>query len=260
MSSGPRHAGSRGTAQDVFASGAYWREYYSAVGHENRVAGEFLREVCAPLSDHRLRILDAGCGPTALYWAVFLPGIHEHHGFDLNDVNIQSSRAQIEAAKQGYPAAGLLEAAQCSIGGLGLELEAARHAADKAHQFGTLRVADLSKPWPYEAASFDLVQSCFAIECLPDWQAFDMAVLEAKRVLQPGGRLALVNVAHATNWICDGKSFATLRLTPDQMHGALDAAGFIEIELREISSQDVASREQGYSRMMLTRARKPAGG
>ena len=75
-------------------------------------------------------------------------------------------------------------------------------------------------------------------------------------MLRPGGCLALVNIAHATQWICNGTSFATLCLTPERMRAALGIAGFTEIETREIGADDVASRDQGYSRMMLTRARR----
>jgi len=253
------HAGREAAARDVFASGAYWREYYATLGHENRVAGEFLREVSAPLSDRHLRILDAGCGPTALYWAVFLPGRHEHHGFDLLDANVRAASMQIEAARRGTWDPGLLEAARCALDGLDTGIEAGSHIANKARQFVSVRVADLSRPWPYGAAEFDLVQSCFALECLPDWTAFHAAIAEAHRVLARGGVLALVNVARATNWICDGEAFATLTLAPEAMRDALDRAGFAAIEVSEVGSEDVASREQGYSSMMVTRARKPGG-
>ena len=44
--------------EDVFASGAYWREYYAELGHENAAAGEFLHEIAGPLARRRrLRVL-----------------------------------------------------------------------------------------------------------------------------------------------------------------------------------------------------------
>ena len=39
-----------GSVVDVFASGAYWREYYTSLGHENREVGEFLAEVTREIS------------------------------------------------------------------------------------------------------------------------------------------------------------------------------------------------------------------
>lgn len=246
-------------AADVFASGAYWREYYERLGHENRVAGEFLSDVAGPLAaERRLRILDAGCGPTALYWAVFIPGGNEHHGFDLNEANIASASSQIDDVGRGKIDAGLFEAARHAVAHLGIDATPSEQIAAKARQIESLRVADLGQPWPYDPASFDLVQSCFALECLPNAATLTRALSQAQRVLRPGGWLALVNVARTTNWVCDGRSFATLTLTPGKMQDILAGAGFSAIEVREIGSGDVSSREQGYSSIMLSRAQKAA--
>jgi len=250
-----------GSAEEVFASGAYWREYYESLGHENRVAGEFLSDVAKPLgAERRLRILDAGCGPTALYWAVFIPGSHEHHGFDLSEANIRSARAQIDDAGRGRIDGGLLEAARHAVAHLGIAATPPEQIAAKARQIESLQMADLGQPWPYDAASFDLVQSCFAMECLPNAATLTRALSQAQRMLRPDGWLALVNVARSTNWMCDGRSFATLTLTPGKMRDILAAAGFSAIEVREIGSGDVSNREQGYSSIMLSRAQKAARG
>jgi SAM-dependent methyltransferase len=182
-----------GDRQDVFASGAYWREYYSSLGHENREVGEFLLEAATSLSTARLKILDAGCGPTLLYWAVFIPGDDEVHGFDINRSNLQDNQRQIDDVQRGLFDAGLVEAARHAIRAMCATTTPEHHLADKARQVATLSVADLSQLWPYESEQFDLVQSCFALEALPDWTSFDAALGEARRVLRPGGCLALVN-------------------------------------------------------------------
>lgn len=242
---------------DVFASGAYWREYYSSLGHENRVAGEFLLEAAKPLVGQRgLRILDAGCGPTVLYWAVFVPGDNEIQGFDLNPCNIRAVESRIERANRGHFDDAHLEAAAHALGRQFSPLSPQRHLLDKAKQVRSVIVADLGERWPYEAEQFDFVQTCFAFECLPDWRSFDAALAEAYRVLQPGGRVALVNVAHGTAWNCDGQRLPLLSVTAEGMQTKLTALDFrIEI-LREIQSTDPDWREQGYSSLLLTCATK----
>lgn len=245
-----------GDRQDVFASGAYWREYYSSLGHENREVGEFLLEAATSLSTARLKILDAGCGPTLLYWAVFIPGDDEVHGFDINRSNLQDNQRQIDDVQRGLFDAGLVEAARHAIRAMCATTTPEHHLADKARQVATLSVADLSQLWPYESEQFDLVQSCFALEALPDWTSFDAALGEARRVLRPGGCLALVNGSQGTSWICDNHLIQTLFITPEDVRKRLARTGLRVQSMREVESADTDWRMQGYSKILLTRATK----
>jgi hypothetical protein len=190
--------------RDIFASGAYWREYYSSLGHENRVAGEFLLEAATPLAAKgNLNILDAGCGPTVLYWAVFVPGANKIHGFDLNASNILAVQRWID--------------------------QAARGQFDEAH---------------LEAASHALARQS--------------SRLTPQQHLRPGGRLALVNVAHGTAWNCDGQRLPLLSVTADGMREKLAALDFRTEILRDVKSTDANWREQGYGNLLLTCATKVA--
>jgi SAM-dependent methyltransferase len=244
---------------DVFASGAYWREYYSSLGHENRVAGEFLFDAVKPIAGgRRLRILDAGCGPTVLYWAAFLPGDNEIWGFDLNPSNIRVVDSWIERANRGQFDDAHLEAASHALSRQSSSLTPHEHLLAKAQQVRSVVVADLARQWPYETAEFDFVQSCFAFECLPDWRSFDTALAEACRVLRPAGRLALVNVAHGTAWNCDGQRLPLLSVTADAMREKLTALNLRVELLSDIESTDSDWREQGYGNLLLTCASKVA--
>ncbi len=248
------------TPEDVFASGAYWREYYAELGHENAAAGEFLHEIAGPLArTRRLRVLDAGCGPTALYWTLFVPGDNEVEGFDLNPANIAAARLQLENAKRGDTDAALALAAEHAVGLLRLEDNAAGHIRRKAKQIKSLAVGDLTQPWPAADDRFDFVQSVFALECLPRWEEFELALGEACRVLKPGGRLALVNVSRTDEWHCDGRGFPTLNLTCERMEGCIAKAGLRLLQCREVESQDVSVRDQGYGSIVLTAAEKSPG-
>jgi len=243
--------------EDVFASGAYWREYYAELGHENAAAGEFLREIAEPLAKgRRLKVLDAGCGPTALYWTLFVPGDNQVAGFDLIPANIASARQQIERARNGDTDAPLRLAAQHAIRIFQIKEPVVDHIRKKAEQIEALTVADLSEPWPYGDNQFDFVQSCFALECLPSWEAFDFALGQACRVLSPGGRMALVNVSGTDEWHCNGMGFPTLNLTLKGMKDRIARAGLRLLQIRELESKDVSVRDQGYSSIILTSAEK----
>ena len=244
-----------GDAEDVYASGAYWREYYSALGHENREVGEFLLEASGSLpAGAGLKILDAGCGPTLLYWAVFAVGRNEVHGFDLNPESISDNQRRIDQALRGVVAGGLLEAAEHAIRMQSGTATPAELVADKAAQVRSLRVADLRQPWPYDAGQFDFVQSCFAMESLPDWASFDAALAEARRVLRPGGCLALVNGSQGAGWICDNRHFRTLFVTQGDLRLRLERSGFSVLSMREVESTDPSWRDQGYNTVLLTKA------
>ena len=246
-----------GAVEDVFATGAYWREYYSSLGHENREVGEFLADLTRELSPvGGLQILDAGCGPTVLYWSVFAPGHNSLYGFDLNASNIAQNHRCIEAARAGIVDAGLIEAARHALGLFALTQSPEELLAEKARDVAGLKVANLAVTWPYADRKFDLVQSCFALEQLPNWGSFLAALLEARRVLRPGGRLAIVNTAYGKGWLCHGQLFETLYVTAEQLRRTIADAGFELEDLREIVSSDASWRDQGYGRMLLSRARK----
>jgi SAM-dependent methyltransferase len=243
--------------EDVFCSGAYLQEYYSTLGHENAEVGNFLLG-CAKslLPTGSLKVLDAGCGPTILYWSAFLPGVNEVHGFDINPVNIAENKRRMAEVQCGVADAGLLEAAEHAMDKMGARASARSHLADKVRQVASLRVADLTEVWPYAEGQFDFVMSCFALEQLPDWAAFDVALGQASRVLRKGGSLALVAGSQGTHWLCDNQSFPTLFVLPDDLRVRLERVGLQVGTMREVDSTDTNWRDQGYSKVLLTQATK----
>jgi len=248
---------SLGATEDVFLSGAYLQEYYSSLGHENAEVGEFLLEAAKALSPSGgLKVLDAGCGPTILYWSAFLPGENEVHGFDINPVNISENKRRMAEVQCGVADEGLLEAAEHAIRCMGTRTSARFHLADRARQVASLRVADVTRTWPFENGQFDFVFSCFALEQLPDWKSFDTALSESARVLRPGGCFALVNGSQGTHWLCDKQRFATLFVVPGDLRARLERAGLRVQTMREIDSNDTDWREQGYNKVLLTSAAK----
>lgn len=75
-------------------------------------------------------------------------------------------------------------------------LQVARRQADQVHRDVTLHRADAAA-LPFPADSFDTVVTTFALCCIPDERA---ALVEALRVLRPGGRLLLADHIIASFW------------------------------------------------------------
>lgn len=75
-------------------------------------------------------------------------------------------------------------------------LHATRRQADQFHRAVTLHRADATA-LPFPAETFDTVVTTFALCCIPDERA---ALVEALRVLRPGGRLLLADHIAASFW------------------------------------------------------------
>ncbi|GLX02307.1 class I SAM-dependent methyltransferase [Microtetraspora sp. NBRC 16547] len=75
-------------------------------------------------------------------------------------------------------------------------VQAARRQADRVHRAVRLHQADATA-LPFPAGTFDTVVSTFALCCIPDERA---ALIEALRVLRPGGRLLLADHVAASFW------------------------------------------------------------
>lgn len=75
-------------------------------------------------------------------------------------------------------------------------LHVVRRQADRVHRGVTLHQADAAA-LPFPAESFDTVVSTFALCCIPNERA---ALVEALRVLRPGGRLLLADHVGASFW------------------------------------------------------------
>jgi ubiquinone/menaquinone biosynthesis C-methylase UbiE len=76
-------------------------------------------------------------------------------------------------------------------------LYVARRQADRVHRAVTLHQGDVAA-LPFPAESFDTVVSTFAMCCIPNERA---ALVEALRVLKPGGRLLLADHVGASFWL-----------------------------------------------------------
>jgi len=77
-------------------------------------------------------------------------------------------------------------------------MRAERRAARSGHEGYRLRIGD-AYDLPYPDDSFDVVVNHYMFDLLPQ-RDFVTVLAEFRRVLRPGGRLALVNMTHGKHW------------------------------------------------------------
>lgn len=200
----------------------------------------------------------AGCGPTILYWSLFVPAVTEILGFDGDCGNIVAARRTVQEAKDGQFRTAFVEAAEHARSCHGCGESVVALLKSRAQAVGKLRVGDLARPWPYRNGAFDHVISCFALECLRDWIEFDFALSEAFRVLRSNSAFVLVNVAETTNWNCGGIAVPILCVRESDLRQRLEGAGFANAATRQGAALDLSLRDQGYTHVLFSRGVKPS--
>ncbi len=123
-------------------------------------------------------------------------------------------------------------------------------AARSGHANYRLRVGDAYR-LEYPDGSFDVVVNNYMFDLLPE-RDFPVVLAEFRRVLRPGGRLAMVNMAHGERWY-NGLWPRVYRINPALLGGcrgvsllaALSAAGFVNTR-REYLSQMTFPSEVVY--------------
>ena len=140
--------------------------------------------------------------------------------------------------------------------GIDLTEEMLTRAKQKAEQLGiqnyNLRLGD-AYDLDYPDKSFDVVINNYMFDLLPE-DDFELVLGEFKRVLRPGGRLAMVNMTKCEHWY-NSLWELIYRLNPALLGGCrgvflepyLESAGFVETQ-REFISQVTFPSEVVYGR------------
>ncbi len=244
-------------AKDFSHVGAYLDEYYDALTPENLDVGLFLRRACEGASAAGRvgsALLDAGCGPTMLYWTAFLQGFVELHGFDAREENIRYLHGLIDDAAVGRIQPRYLDLYGFAAARAVPPITPVEFFAELAGKVRGLTSHDMNDPWPYPDASFAVVTSVFGMECLPSRERMRFAMGEARRLLQPGGRLVLVTIAETDRWKCGEVIGRCLSINRTMMLEDLALAGFRAARVTEHRATTAVLRNQGYNKMLFAHA------
>ena len=166
------------------------------------------------------RILDAGCGPGFLTRDLLDKGAAELAAFDISPAMIEVARERVGARAR-------------------------------------LFVADMAQPLPWPAnGHFDLVVSSLAIDYVRDWS---VPLSEFRRVLKPGGRLAVLEFSHMTapalQAAYDTYSYNVIPRLGSLVAGDKESYQYLVESIRQFPDQETFRAEMesaGFSRVSVT--------
>lgn len=231
---------------------AYMEEYYQTLTQENLDIGQFLMEAVREPRERfsSLSILDAGCGPTLSYWMPFFWPFDAYHGLDGRADNIDAVRGHVEQGKAGEIPLHLVQVCRqldTRFDGSG----EARFFRALCERVGTLSAHDMQERWPYADRSFQVVVSLFGIECMEHQQDMLQAFQEARRLLEPGGRLICVSVANTNRWKVGPTWLRCVPIRAEDMERLFQQAGFGHWEVRLHPAVTAREQHQGYAEMIF---------
>lgn len=239
---------------------AYLTEYYDSLTDENLNIGRFLADAARPrgTAARPARALDMGCGPTLLYWALFVDGYDEYHGVDASEDNVASLRRDIAAGITGRMHARYRSVCEHLFGGIAGGPEARIKAL--CQRVLSVQIGDAAGSWAFPDGSMDLVTMIFALEVLASTEQLRHALGEARRVLRPGGRLVACTLCETTSWRVGDFVGSCLHLTRGSLAAELASAGFEEVSVERCAATTAVARQQGYTWMLFAAATRTSHG
>ncbi len=230
----------------------YLREYFEVLRQEYLDIGEFLREASAPVQDRLgpLNVLDAGCGPTMLYWAPFLWEIASYHGLDIRQDNVAFVRDMVEEGKRGVMPSWIRDPYVWAAKKYG-ESDVTAFYQKICERVQSLVCADMHGVWPLKDASFTFAFSAFGLECMDGHEEMLHALREMHRLLAPGGRVACVTLEGCERWKCGPTVLRCVRLHEENIRRLLSEAGFQNVHVRTHAASTAVERQQGYEAMLF---------
>ena len=228
----------------------YLDEYYDCLTIENLEIGTFLIEATRPPTGKvYASSLDVGCGPTLLYWGLFMHPCVTHHGIDVLPTNLEAVKAEINSARNGVVHRRYQEICDY-FGDAGDPIR----FLNLCERVGRLEAVDASGIWPFATGDINVVTMLFSIEVLPTTEALERSLMEAKRVLSDGGRLVLVSLCDTLSWKIGEYTGRCLCLDSELLFLSLERAGFTDVVVERKMAVTASSKGQGYQWMLFVKA------
>lgn len=238
-------------ARDLSYIDAYLDEYYASLTRENLEIGQFLAQATTGLPElgRPRRVVDVACGPSALYWALFMDGFDEHHGVDAREENVEHVRKEVASAGEGKMPGRYRDVCESVVGAH--PDPAHPHFARVCGRFKSLVSGDLRGTWPFPDGFADAVTSIFGIEHLDAMEDFRHALAEVRRILKPGGRFVFVTLCMTGPWRFRGEPIHVLPLTEAALAQELRQAGFGDVSVERRAATTAVELDQGYDAMLF---------
>ena len=236
----------------------YLTEYYSEVLEDERHALQFLADALRGLAPVE-RALDAGCGPCVHHCFALVPYAREIHCADFVAGNRDAIARWIDQRPDAHDwRAFAAQTLACEGAAAGPDDVARRQAETRARLARVLpcdvRAAD--PLGPEARGGYALVTSHYCAEAIStDKAVFRQNVANLASLVAPGGLLVTSACGAADFYKVGSRSFPCSGVTPQEVLGALTAAGFRDIDLRIRSTPSHA--DQGYASVVFARATKP---
>jgi len=161
----------------------YMKDEYGSPNHENIFVGNFLFH-------HTYgKVLDFGCGPSMLFWAMFMQKVSYIDGFDILPENIAYLKEILAGNRKATAYNQIANYIQAHL----LKQKATGLIEQCIGKIGRLEVADMLKPLHFPKNSYDCVTEIGCIGCVNTNDELIVAVKNMYACLKIGGRAIFIN-------------------------------------------------------------------
>lgn len=229
----------------------YLSEYYKGLSKENIMIGKLLfRET----SRHG-RLLDVGCGPSLLYWALFMRNVHRIDAGDILPANIKHINHLLKEKIIEKESVQIVEFIYSKILKKKIDNNQIKQEILKTYnKIGSLKKSDITKTLGFNQNSYDYVSAIFCVDCLRDYDELYTAVKNMRNCLKKGGKIILVTLGGTTTWVVQHRVIRALRITKDILEHILFFLGFKNIRIERHSALVAKELREGYENILFTTA------
>lgn len=201
----------------------YLMEEYGKLNAENVFVGKFL------FKHVNGKTLDFGCGPSLLYWTLFMKKATLIDAFDIvpeNILHIRKSLAMKRKSAVYYDVGNYIETKM--LGNKTPKFVTAGFA-----KINKLEVADMLKPLPFQKSFYDCVTEIGCIGCVSTHEELVTAVKNIYACLKVGGKVVIINWTGKRNKNKEEVSYfdGTVKISKSILEKVFFDVGFKKVDI-----------------------------